>query len=68
MGETAPFWRFSAASYPDLQRTRAIGDDSATKQIIKKHTNGNLNGVSGVQILILPHALAFFCIPPVFLF
>ncbi|GMY13811.1 acetolactate synthase small subunit 1, chloroplastic [Fagus crenata] len=25
MGETAPFWRFSAASYPDLERSPAIG-------------------------------------------
>lgn len=50
MGETAPFWRFSAASYPDLQRTRAIEDDSATKQIIEKHTNGNLNGASGGDV------------------
>lgn len=24
MGETAPFWRFSAASYPDLEGTRPV--------------------------------------------
>ncbi|XP_034211498.1 acetolactate synthase small subunit 1, chloroplastic-like isoform X2 [Prunus dulcis] len=30
MGETAPFWRFSAASYPDLEKSMAI-DDLAVK-------------------------------------
>ncbi|XP_008225227.1 PREDICTED: acetolactate synthase small subunit 1, chloroplastic-like [Prunus mume] len=30
MGETAPFWRFSAASYPDLEKSMAI-DDIAVK-------------------------------------
>lgn len=24
MGETAPFWRFSAASYPDLEDSRPV--------------------------------------------
>lgn len=24
MGETAPFWRFSAASYPDLEESRPV--------------------------------------------
>ncbi|XP_047943354.1 acetolactate synthase small subunit 2, chloroplastic-like isoform X1 [Salvia hispanica] len=47
MGETAPFWRFSAASYPDLRATIPIKDDNASKKIIGKNTNGKLNGVSG---------------------
>ncbi|XP_021813181.1 acetolactate synthase small subunit 1, chloroplastic-like [Prunus avium] len=37
MGETAPFWRFSAASYPDLEKSMAI-DDLAVK------ANRSLNG------------------------
>ncbi|PQQ21810.1 acetolactate synthase small subunit 1 chloroplastic [Prunus yedoensis var. nudiflora] len=37
MGETAPFWRFSAASYPDLEKSMAI-DDLAVK------ANHSLNG------------------------
>lgn len=51
MGETAPFWRFSAASYPDLQRTILLEDGSASK-IIEKHTNGNLTANSGVHKII----------------
>ncbi|KAH6804845.1 VALINE-TOLERANT 1 [Perilla frutescens var. frutescens] len=50
MGETAPFWRFSAASYPDLQGTRPIKHDSAIKQINEMRTNGSLNGVSGGDV------------------
>ncbi|KAH6821692.1 VALINE-TOLERANT 1 [Perilla frutescens var. hirtella] len=50
MGETAPFWRFSAASYPDLQGTRPIKHDSAIKQINEMRTNGILNGVSGGDV------------------
>lgn len=49
MGETAPFWRFSAASYPDLQGTNG----NASKQVIEKHTNGKLNGVAGVRVHIV---------------
>lgn len=30
MGETAPFWRFSAASYPDLEKSMA-DDNLAVK-------------------------------------
>ncbi|XP_047943355.1 acetolactate synthase small subunit 1, chloroplastic-like isoform X2 [Salvia hispanica] len=50
MGETAPFWRFSAASYPDLRATIPIKDDNASKKIIGKNTNGKLNGVSGGDV------------------
>lgn len=53
MGETAPFWRFSAASYPDLRATIPIKDDNVSKQIIGKNTNGKLNGVSGVHTLLI---------------
>ncbi|XP_044495451.1 acetolactate synthase small subunit 1, chloroplastic-like [Mangifera indica] len=37
MGETAPFWNFSAASYPDLER--AVPDYTAVPK-----SNGSLNG------------------------
>ncbi|KAL6531452.1 hypothetical protein OROMI_027815 [Orobanche minor] len=47
LGETAPYWRFSAASYPDLQRTISIKDDNSSKQIIEKNINDKLNSVSG---------------------
>ncbi|KAL3650087.1 Acetolactate synthase small subunit 2, chloroplastic [Castilleja foliolosa] len=48
MGETAPFWRFSAASYPDLESTVPIEpiSDNASKQVIDKGTNGKLNAIS----------------------
>lgn len=37
MGETAPFWRFSADSYPDLEETVAV-------QPTLKKTDRSLNG------------------------
>lgn len=47
MGETAPFWNFSAASYPDLERAVPNG------AVVPKN-NGSLNGntstSSGVYI------------------
>ncbi|KAL8532979.1 hypothetical protein ACS0TY_009297 [Phlomoides rotata] len=49
MGETAPFWRFSAASYPDLQGTIPLEDNCASK-LIEKHTNGNLTANSGGDV------------------
>lgn len=51
MGETAPFWRFSAASYPDLEATIPIDaiSDSVSKQVIEKQTNGHLIQASGVR-------------------
>ncbi|KAL6531458.1 hypothetical protein OROMI_027821 [Orobanche minor] len=51
LGETAPYWRFSAASYPDLQRTIPIKDDNASKQIVEKNIIDKLNGVSGGEFL-----------------
>ncbi|KAL0358744.1 UNVERIFIED_CONTAM: Acetolactate synthase small subunit, chloroplastic [Sesamum angustifolium] len=49
MGETAPFWRFSAASYPDLEGAIPIENiqASASRKVIEKHTNGNLTASSG---------------------
>lgn len=38
MGETAPFWRFSAASYPDLEKTMS-DDDLVVKA--NRPTNGD---------------------------
>ncbi|KAF8402416.1 hypothetical protein HHK36_013371 [Tetracentron sinense] len=42
MGETAPFWRFSAASYPDLEGTTPVDD-------LVGNTNRTLNGVSDLS-------------------
>ncbi|KAG8390700.1 hypothetical protein BUALT_Bualt01G0110800 [Buddleja alternifolia] len=52
MGETAPFWRFSAASYPDLEQTVPIEaiSDSASRKVTEKSTNGNLIAVSGGDV------------------
>ncbi|KAL7109548.1 hypothetical protein ACP275_06G182100 [Erythranthe tilingii] len=52
MGETAPFWRFSAASYPDLERTVPIEaiSDGVAKQVNVKHTNGSLIPSSGGDV------------------
>ncbi|VFQ95562.1 unnamed protein product [Cuscuta campestris] len=45
MGETAPFWRFSAASYPDLeQRTNGTSTQKQIKPTINSKVN---NGSSG---------------------
>ncbi|CBI23353.3 hypothetical protein VitviT2T_010549 [Vitis vinifera] len=38
MGETAPFWRFSAASYPDLEETIPV---NALVRNVKRPLNGN---------------------------
>ncbi|KAL6501083.1 Acetolactate synthase small subunit 2, chloroplastic [Orobanche hederae] len=49
MGETAPFWRFSTASYPDLEGTilvKAISDN-ASKEVTEKGTNGKLGAMLG---------------------
>ncbi|KAK6144944.1 hypothetical protein DH2020_021764 [Rehmannia glutinosa] len=50
MGETAPFWRFSAASYPDLEGTIPIEASNASKQVIDKCTNGKLTATSGGDV------------------
>lgn len=45
MGETAPFWRFSAASYPDLEQKI---NGTSTQKPIKPTINNNIdNGSSG---------------------
>lgn len=49
MGETAPFWRFSAASYPDLERTMS-DDEVAVKP--KHSANGAASIASQVYILL----------------
>ena len=48
MGETAPFWRFSAASYPDLESTMS-DDEVAVKANLS--ANGS-SSTSQVNILI----------------
>ncbi|KAI3470386.1 hypothetical protein Pfo_027049 [Paulownia fortunei] len=52
MGETAPFWRFSTASYPDLEGTIPIKaiSDSASMQVNEKRTNGKLIAFSGGDV------------------
>ncbi|KDP32486.1 hypothetical protein JCGZ_13411 [Jatropha curcas] len=49
MRETAPFWRFSAASYPDLERTQP-GDAFSSNAVnsFSGNSNGSLNG-SGIS-------------------
>ncbi|KAL6549583.1 Acetolactate synthase small subunit 2, chloroplastic [Orobanche hederae] len=50
LDETAPFWRFLAASYPDLQKMIPIKDDNASKKIVEKNINGKINGISGGDV------------------
>lgn len=47
MGETAPFWRFSAASYPDLEKTMS-DDDLVVKA--NRPTNSDASVASQVYI------------------
>ncbi|XP_048233207.1 acetolactate synthase small subunit 1, chloroplastic isoform X1 [Ricinus communis] len=42
MGETAPFWRFSAASYPDLERMQP--GNALFSNPVKENSSGSLNG------------------------
>ncbi|XP_065875814.1 acetolactate synthase small subunit 2, chloroplastic [Euphorbia lathyris] len=45
MGETAPFWRFSAASYPDLENMQACDAlPSSSVNNLTGNSNGSLNG------------------------
>ncbi|KAL9248297.1 hypothetical protein vseg_021636 [Gypsophila vaccaria] len=46
MGQTAPFWRFSAASYPDLEEKAADAFVESTKRSI----NGNPDSSSGGDV------------------
>ncbi|XP_022864542.1 acetolactate synthase small subunit 1, chloroplastic-like [Olea europaea var. sylvestris] len=48
MGETAPFWKFSAASYPDLEESIPVDaiSNNKTPPSIEKPCNGTLNNVS----------------------
>lgn len=56
MGESAPFWRFSAASYPDLEETMPID----TRSVAKKETQyGDSSTVVGVILQILLLALSY---------
>lgn len=48
MGETAPFWRFSAASYPDLEETIPV---NALVRNVKRPLNGNPSTSPGVWFL-----------------
>uniref|UniRef100_A0A7N0U0T4 ACT domain-containing protein n=1 Tax=Kalanchoe fedtschenkoi TaxID=63787 RepID=A0A7N0U0T4_KALFE len=43
MGESAPFWRFSAASYPDLKETKLVDSIPTT---VTEPVNGNLSASS----------------------
>lgn len=47
MGQTAPFWRFSAASYPDLEGT--IPSNPLFTSTTNTRFNGNLEQSSGVR-------------------
>lgn len=50
MGETAPFWRFSATSYPDLQET--VPSDALLGNLTRP-LNGNCSTSSSVSTLLL---------------
>lgn len=50
MGESAPFWRYSAASYPDLEEARIVNTVSKTA---KKTRVGELDTSSGVCLLLV---------------
>lgn len=59
MGETAPFWRFSATSYPDLE------EGIPNRRILKStegSSNSNVNGASRVytlpQMILYPFKLS----------
>lgn len=45
MGESAPFWRFSAASYPDLEEARPVNTVSKT---VKETRIGESDTSAGV--------------------
>lgn len=50
MGESAPFWRFSAASYPDLEEARPVNNVLKTA---KKTHIGETDTSSGVWLLLV---------------
>ena len=54
MGETAPFWRFSAASYPDLERP--LPAKGLVANANQSH-NGNVSTSSGVCTFVLPRSV-----------
>ncbi|KAL7219510.1 hypothetical protein ACSBR2_012546 [Camellia fascicularis] len=45
MGESAPFWRYSAASYPDLETTMPV--DTSVRDIKRKHNGESDTSVRG---------------------
>lgn len=54
MGETAPFWRFSAASYPDLEQ---ITNGAATQKDIQPTIKSKVNNGSRVSNSKIPFGL-----------
>lgn len=50
MGDTAPFWRFSAASYPDLE---SINHITTLIQSTNTPMQGNLEQSSGVSDIFI---------------
>lgn len=54
MGETAPFWRFSAASYPDLEQTT---NGAATQKDIQPTIKSKVNNGSRVSNSKVPFGL-----------
>lgn len=46
MGESAPFWRFSAASYPDLEETRPLDTVPSSAKRTPDVVSNTSNGVS----------------------
>lgn len=69
MGETAPFWRFSAASYPDLERPLPAKGLVANAN---QSQNGNVSTSSGVCTFCSTeeclHAIFLFSMPASYIF
>lgn len=51
MGESAPFWRFSAASYPDLEGAMAVDAVLRTGKRISSVESDSSSGVCNNVIL-----------------
>lgn len=45
MGETAPFWRFSAASYPDLEDSMPVNSVKKPTKIVFTSDSNSSSGV-----------------------
>lgn len=58
MGETAPFWRFSTTSYPDLERE--VPADALVGKI-NRSSNGDASSPSRVYTSFSKGDFTFYC-------